>query len=172
MFTGIRNSARSLGATISVRAVRDTAFKNCCLRSGRFDGSKRNHFFPRVVINQFPAGRRTWVTSVKGQLPRSPTCPHFQICSRRREEAETSRANPVRLLTSAATQERKPSWLSTTQRFSTAARRRSRTRFRVRARFVTQAAASRFKNTKKQQRERRHPRPLALQTVSNCQLFL
>jgi len=31
---------------------------------------------------------------------------------------------------------------------------------------------SRFKNTKKQQRERRQPLPLALQTVSNCQLFL
>jgi hypothetical protein len=25
------------------------SFKNCCLRSGRYDGSKRNHFFPRVV---------------------------------------------------------------------------------------------------------------------------
>ena len=40
-------------AMTSARAVQDAAFKNCCLRSGRYDGSKRNHFFPRVVINQF-----------------------------------------------------------------------------------------------------------------------
>src|SRR4051812_39852743 len=63
----------------SVRAVQDAAFKNCCLRSGRYDGAKRHHFFPRVAerrvllgVFQFQnraercsalrsAGRRTWV---------------------------------------------------------------------------------------------------------------
>jgi hypothetical protein len=27
------------------RAVQDAAFKKCCLRSGRFDGSRRNHYY-------------------------------------------------------------------------------------------------------------------------------
>jgi hypothetical protein len=31
-----------------VRAVQDAAFKNCCLKSGRYDGAKRNYFFPRM----------------------------------------------------------------------------------------------------------------------------
>jgi hypothetical protein len=39
---------RSSAAMICVRAALDAAFKNCCLRSGRYDGTKRNHFFPRV----------------------------------------------------------------------------------------------------------------------------
>jgi hypothetical protein len=40
--------ARNLGATISVRADPAGAFKRCCLRSGRYDGSERNYFFPRI----------------------------------------------------------------------------------------------------------------------------
>ena len=35
------------------RADQDAAFKNCCLRSGRYDGANRNHFFPRIVSKQF-----------------------------------------------------------------------------------------------------------------------
>jgi hypothetical protein len=31
-----------------VRAVLDGAFKKCCMRSGRYDGSRRNYFFPRI----------------------------------------------------------------------------------------------------------------------------
>jgi len=27
------------------RAARGTAFKNCCLQSGRLDGSERNYYF-------------------------------------------------------------------------------------------------------------------------------
>lgn len=40
-----RNSKKSSDATIRVRAVQAAAFKNCCLRSGRYDGSLRNHYF-------------------------------------------------------------------------------------------------------------------------------
>jgi hypothetical protein len=33
-------------------------FKNCCLRSGRYDGTKRNHFFPRMT--SAPGDERKW----------------------------------------------------------------------------------------------------------------
>jgi hypothetical protein len=33
---------------IFVRAVLDGAFKKCCIRSGSYDGSRRNYFFPRI----------------------------------------------------------------------------------------------------------------------------
>ena len=39
---------RSLDEPIYVRAVPDDAFKKCCIRSGRYDGSSRNYFFPRI----------------------------------------------------------------------------------------------------------------------------
>ena len=45
-----RNSAKSWAGTTFARAAQDTGFKNCCLRSGRYDGSRKNHFFPRVRI--------------------------------------------------------------------------------------------------------------------------
>ncbi len=31
-----------------VPAAPDAAFKKCCMRSGCYDGSRRNHFFPRI----------------------------------------------------------------------------------------------------------------------------
>jgi hypothetical protein len=31
-----------------VRAVLDSGFKKCCMRSGSYDGSRRNYFFPRI----------------------------------------------------------------------------------------------------------------------------
>jgi len=40
-----RSFARNSDATIRARAVQDAAFKNCCLRSGRYDGSLRNYYF-------------------------------------------------------------------------------------------------------------------------------
>src|SRR5205823_12921817 len=46
---GNKNSAKSWGETTFARAVQDAGFKNCCLRSGRYDGSLRNHFFPRII---------------------------------------------------------------------------------------------------------------------------
>ena len=41
-----RSFLRSLDEPIYVRAVLDDAFKKCCIRSGRYDGSRRNDFFP------------------------------------------------------------------------------------------------------------------------------
>ena len=44
---------KSLAGTTFAHAAQDTGFKNCCLRSGRYDGSLRNHFFPRIVTFNF-----------------------------------------------------------------------------------------------------------------------
>lgn len=35
----------ALAAGLHAHAVPDADFKNCCLRSGQFDGSPSNHFF-------------------------------------------------------------------------------------------------------------------------------
>ena len=43
-----RSSARSLAGMTRVRACQAVDFKNCCIRSGEFDGSNRRHFFQRV----------------------------------------------------------------------------------------------------------------------------
>jgi len=42
---GKKSFKRSSVAMTLARAVQDAAFKNCCLRSGRYDGSQRNHYF-------------------------------------------------------------------------------------------------------------------------------
>jgi hypothetical protein len=39
---------RSLDGPTYVRAVLDGGFKKCCMRSGSYDGSRRNYFFPRI----------------------------------------------------------------------------------------------------------------------------
>jgi hypothetical protein len=44
----INSFLRNWVETIYARAVQDAGFKNCCLESGRYDGSLRNHFFPGV----------------------------------------------------------------------------------------------------------------------------
>ena len=36
---------RSWGATTCVRAVPGSGFKRCCMSSGRYDGTLRNHYF-------------------------------------------------------------------------------------------------------------------------------
>jgi hypothetical protein len=51
-FTAKKNCWKSSDATICVRADRHAAFKNCCLRSGRFDGCLRDYFFPRVSLGK------------------------------------------------------------------------------------------------------------------------
>src|SRR5688572_19269654 len=66
---GTRSFTKSSVVTISVPAVQVAAFRNCCLRSGRFDGANRNHFFPRIIarartVRVLTAGRRTWVITV------------------------------------------------------------------------------------------------------------
>src|SRR5881396_2049040 len=50
---GIRSSAKSWAETTSAHAAQDAGFKNCCMYSGRYDGSLRNHFFPRIVRSTF-----------------------------------------------------------------------------------------------------------------------
>src|SRR6187399_1746054 len=112
---GIRNSARSWVETTSARAAQVTGFKNCCLRSGRYDGSRKNHFFPRIIRPHFLRAEEHGLPLLKDnshvhQLVRSST-------------------NAIVPRVGGASDERRPSWLSITQRFSTAARRRSRTRF-------------------------------------------
>jgi hypothetical protein len=42
---GNKNWSRSSGAMTRALAGRARGFKRCCLRSGRFDGSERNHYF-------------------------------------------------------------------------------------------------------------------------------
>ncbi len=44
----IRISARSWDVTICVLVAQDSAFKKCCMKTGHFDGSGRNYFFPRI----------------------------------------------------------------------------------------------------------------------------
>jgi len=41
---GQRVSLRSRAEMITALVVRDADFKNCCLRSGCYDGSRRNHY--------------------------------------------------------------------------------------------------------------------------------
>ncbi len=40
----------------SAHAARERDFKRCCLRSGRYDGTNRNHYFQRVRLGA--VGRR------------------------------------------------------------------------------------------------------------------
>ena len=42
--TAIKSWWRSWAGTTSVPVTPVGGFKNCCLRSGRFDGSERNHY--------------------------------------------------------------------------------------------------------------------------------
>ena len=39
-----QGTARETRTKRSVPVVQDTGFKNCCMRSGRFDGSERKHY--------------------------------------------------------------------------------------------------------------------------------
>jgi hypothetical protein len=88
-----RSFSKGSAATTSVRAVQDAAFKKCCLRSGRYDGAKRHHFFPRVIARSALAVRQHFLRaeglglSLKLTAPRSPTCPQFQYTNPRRELA-------------------------------------------------------------------------------------
>jgi len=42
---------KNLAGTIYVPVAQDTAFKKCCLPSGKFDGSNREYFFQRISRN-------------------------------------------------------------------------------------------------------------------------
>ena len=54
---------KSSAARTSARVVQDAAFKKCCLRSGRYDGARRNHFFPRLTLMPVLRGSGTPGTS-------------------------------------------------------------------------------------------------------------
>jgi hypothetical protein len=43
---------KSWVATTYAHAIPAGGFKNCCLPSGKFDGSRRNHFFPSVEAKE------------------------------------------------------------------------------------------------------------------------
>jgi hypothetical protein len=43
-----RSFRKSWDEPISVHAVLDDDFKKCCLKSGDYDGGRRNYFFPRI----------------------------------------------------------------------------------------------------------------------------
>ena len=45
LFTVTSSWLKNLAGMISVRAARTSGFKKCCLRSGRYDGSLRDHYF-------------------------------------------------------------------------------------------------------------------------------
>jgi hypothetical protein len=45
----IKTFSKSSAGKICVLAAQGGAFKKCCLKSGRFDGSNRNYFFPRLT---------------------------------------------------------------------------------------------------------------------------
>ena len=127
---GNKELSEKLGRNDLARAVQDAAFKNCCLRSGRYDGANRNHFFPRIVSKPISAGRRTWVITVNDQS---------HVHQLVRSLTKTNRAG---------------SWRHTNRKEdhygyqlrkarSIAASPRSRSRSRVRPRFATRAAAIR-----------------------------
>ena len=42
--TAGRNLLRSLAGTTPARAAPDVTFKKCCMRTGRYDGTLRNHY--------------------------------------------------------------------------------------------------------------------------------
>jgi hypothetical protein len=47
------------------RAVPDGVFKKCCMRSGGYDGSRRNYFFPRLATANSARGYSCPVRTVK-----------------------------------------------------------------------------------------------------------
>ena len=50
-----------------VHAVRDAAFKKCCVQSGTYDGSRRNYFFPQIELQFWRRAltlRVAWRTSM------------------------------------------------------------------------------------------------------------
>jgi hypothetical protein len=42
------NSSKNSAAMIFARAARDAGFKACCMASGAYDGSNRNHYFQGI----------------------------------------------------------------------------------------------------------------------------
>src|SRR5258708_22203060 len=98
---GIRNSAKSWAETTFAHAAQDTGFKNCCLRSGRYDGSRKNHFCPRIIRTHF-------LRAEEHGLPLLKDNSHVHQLVRSSTNAIMPRAG-------GASDERRPSLLSTTQ---------------------------------------------------------
>src|SRR6266568_349413 len=51
--TATKSSWKNLAETTLVPAVRAAAFKKCCLKTGSYDGERRNHFFQRLGVPGF-----------------------------------------------------------------------------------------------------------------------
>jgi hypothetical protein len=62
---GMSSSTRSSAATTSAPAAQPVGFKRCCLKTGRYDGSRRNHFFQAEAMSE--------VGSVRSRSPPQPT---------------------------------------------------------------------------------------------------
>lgn len=56
-----RSSERNSAATTRAPASQAADFKNCCMLSGEFDGSDRDHFFQRVTV----ASNNHWMGAVR-----------------------------------------------------------------------------------------------------------
>lgn len=80
--TAIRSCRRSSAATTPAHAVQAAAFKNCCLKTGSYDGERRNHFFQRLAVSSVgPISR--------GRCMRRPSMP----CFRRERDRRFTRCN-------------------------------------------------------------------------------
>src|SRR5438876_11530414 len=92
---GTRSFARSLVATTSARASLDAGFKHCCLRPGRYDGSRKNHFFPRVIARSALAVRKHFLRADGHGLSLQTKQPHVHQLVKK----ASSRAEIVKLIT-------------------------------------------------------------------------
>jgi hypothetical protein len=52
--TAKRNCSRSWDETTPAPAARHDAFKDCCMKSGRFDGSERDYYFQGSITTSGP----------------------------------------------------------------------------------------------------------------------
>jgi hypothetical protein len=70
---------RSLDEQTHVGAARDSGFKKCCRRSGRHDGSRRNHFFPGIeTVNP---NRMVLIFFVRIELSCVTESPNRMVCT-------------------------------------------------------------------------------------------
>ena len=79
-----KSSERSSAATIHARVSLAGDFKNCCMLSGEFDGSDRDHFFQRVTAASNNHWSGPWMSVVgaagaRGQF--APAAPIWRFCA-------------------------------------------------------------------------------------------
>jgi len=74
-----KNSWRNSGEMTCARAVPGKGFKRCCLKSGHYDGSKRDYFFPRVAKRL--ASKAKAKTSCRGSVSDHRINREFACCA-------------------------------------------------------------------------------------------